>query len=517
MLMLVASVIEKTDVVNKISNILFTTDKPKFSMLKLTFSTAFISAFINNTAVVASFLGFVKNNNKFPPSKYLIPMVYAVSLGGMITLIGTSTSLVINGLMIDKGIKSFELFDFSYIGIPVTICGIIYLVFLGYKLMPANVVIEEIKSLDYFLEAKVIKNSSLIGKTIEANGIRNLKNIFLAELIRNEKLISPVSPDEVVQEGDVFVFTGDISKIHELQKFNGLKILEEKDKQLIGNLQEAIISHQSNLIGKTLKESRFRTKFDASVVAVKRLNEKLSGKLGSITLKAGDTLILAAGSDFHKRDNIRNNFYLANKLPLNNPLFGLKGIIATGCFFAAILLSATGVMPLVKSLLIVLFIFLVTNYTSIGELKNTIPFGLILLIGSSLGIAQVMIDCGAAKLIAEGIIGIFGKWGVMGNLIGIYLFAFIITQFVTNNAAGALSFPIAYSAAHELGVNPLPFMMAIAFAASASYLTPFGYQTNLMVYSIGQYKFLDYIKIGLPLAIIYSIIVILLIPLFFKF
>ncbi|MBL4654930.1 MAG: SLC13 family permease, partial [Bacteroidia bacterium] len=406
LLLVISSVVERTDLVNKISRMIFTENTPKISMFKLTFLTAILSAFLNNTAIVASFLGVIKNNKNYPPSKYLIPLVYAASLGGMVTLIGTSTNLIINGMMLDEGLPGFKLFDFIYVGIPAAVAGILYMTIFGYNILPVIPTENDDQALKYFLEAKVTENSELIGKSIAENKIRNMDNLFLAEIIRGDKLISPVSPQFIVELGDVFVFTGNIDRIRDLEAYNGLEIIDQPDKKLLGNLQEAIISHQSNLIGKTLKIARFRSKFDASVVAISRLNERLSGKLGSISLKAGDNLILAAGKDFEKREDLRNNFYFVNKLPFLNPLLGMKGVITIFCFLAAIICSTLGILSLLKALLLAVIIYLVLKFTNIGEIKNSLPFDLILLIGSSLGIAQVMIDSGAAKLLADGIISI---------------------------------------------------------------------------------------------------------------
>lgn len=517
LLLLISQVVEKTDTMNSLSKLVFKEKAETSSMLKLTSVTMFLSAFINNTPLVASLLGLVKNNKIYAPSKFLIPLVFAASLGGMITLIGTSTNLIVNGLVINEGLVPFRMFDFAYVGIPVAVAGLLFLVLSAYKLLPEINHKKEEQQLIYFLEARVDENSLLIGKTIKENRFRNLNNLFLANIIRDNKLISPVSPNEIIAKNDILVFTGDVSNLVELEKFNGLKIIEEKNKILLENLREVIVSHNSNLIGKTIKESNFRSKFDAAVVAVRRRNEQLSGKLGSINLQPGDYLILEAGNDFDKRENLENNFYLVNKVQYNKFFTGKHNLFIIASFLSSVIFSALGLISLLKALLLNLIIFILFKYIQVGEIRKNFPLNIILLIGCSLGISEVMISTGASKLVSDIIIDLFGQNGVYGSFIGIFIFTAIITNVITNNAAAALAFPIAYSTALALNVSPMPFIMAVAFAASAAFITPFGYQTNLMAYTAGQYRFVDFVKVGLPLTIIYSIISLVLIPVFFKF
>ena len=515
LLLLVSIVIEKTTLITTIAALIF---KPSYhhSLFKLTAITSLLSAFLNNTAVVSSFLGMIKNNGRHAPSKLLIPLSYAAIFGGTVTLIGTSTNLIINGFVIEQGMEPLKLFDFLYVGLPLTIAGIITLLLFAPKVLPEHAVEKE-SCAHFFLETRIAENSPLIGKSIQANGFRNLESLFLAEIIRGGKLISPVTPDEIVHANDELIFTGDIEQVQHLKQFEGLEFFENKNDILNSNLVEVIISHESTLLGKTIKAANFRTRFDAAVVAVRRGDERLSGKIGLTELEVGDRLVLAVGNDFYKRDNLNKNFYFISALDTDKKLSPKESLLVVGSFIAVIALSAFKVIAFIKGLIFLLLFFLAMRFTSLSQIKRRMPFDLILIIGSALGISHVLIETGSAALLSNGIHTVFGSYGIYGAFVGVYLMTLLLTEVITNNAAAALAFPIAYATAMGMEANLLPFVMAVAYGASASFMTPYGYQTNLMVYSVGEYSFKNYIKMGLPVSIVYSAVVLLLVPYFFPF
>jgi len=518
LVMQAVAVVEKTPLTTWMSRAVFDFSSLRRSLARLCLSIFPLSAFMNNTAVVASFLGPLKNNGHFPPSKLLLPLSYAAILGGTVTLIGTSTNLIVNGLALEAGMKGLGIFQFAYVGIPLCLGGFIYIVFFSDKLLPANEVSAKIGRGNYFLEARVLDNSAHIGKSVAANKFRNLQSLFLAELIRNDRLLSPVSPEEIIQAGDILVFVGDVHKVNDISKFDRLAIFKEENISLLRkNLREVVLSHTSSLLGKKVKTADFRAKFDAAVVAVRRGSKKLSGKIGSIHLEAGDTLLLAVGPDFGKREPLKNNFYLISKVHLQKQLSMNSSALAVTLFTASILAGALNLLPLLNSLAILLFIYILLGFFRFEDMRNNANLDIIVLVGSALGISKVMLDSGASAIIARSVLFFFKDSGAFANLAGIYLLTALLTQFVTNNAAAALAFPLAYSTAVSLQVNPLPFVMAVAYGASASFLTPQGYQTNLMVYGPGNYKFSDFLKAGLPLIVIYSAITLALLPVFFKF
>jgi len=462
-------------------------------------------------------MSIIKRQKNEISSKFLLPLSYAAILGGTVTLIGTSTNLIVNSFVIGEGMPSLGMFDFAPIGIVLVLGGFIYMLFFSEKLLPEITVDDTSDELSYFIEAKVSQRSTLVGNSIKENGFRNMRELFLAEIVRNHRLISPVTPSEVIEANDVLVFTGNIHDIEELKSFDGLKIFEEKSRVLSANLVEVIVSHKSTLIGRKIKEAEFRSKFDAAIVAVRRGSQRLRGKIGLIRIKAGDQLILSIGEDFRARRNIENNFYLVSDIDKNDFLSARDSIIAVMLFIGAILISAMGFLSLFKVLLAVLMIYTALRWTRLRQLKLHLPFELIVIIGSALGIAEVMNSSGAAMILVDFITLLFHDMGNYGYLIAIFLLTLILTEIITNNAAAALMFPIGYATAQSHGLDVMPFIMAVAYGASASFITPYSYQTNLMVYSAGRYQFTDYVKYGMPMSLTYSIIVIVMLPIVFPF
>lgn len=517
LLLLISTVLENTIFIRQNSSFLFSKNRYHFSLFNIISITSLSSAFLNNTAVVAIMMGVVRRQKNEFSSKFLLPISYAAILGGTVTLIGTSTNLIVNSFVIGEGMPSLGMFDFAPIGIVIVVGGFIYMLLFSEKMLPEIPVDDTADEQSYFIEAKVSQESTLIGNSVKENGFRNMRELFLAEIVRNHRLISPVAPSEVIEADDVLVFTGNVHDIEELKSFDGIKIFEEKNKVLNSNLVEVIVSHQSTLVGQKIKEANFRSKFNASVVAVRRGSQPLRGKIGLIRIKAGDQLILSVGPDFKCKGEIEHNFYLISDIDKNNFLSKRDSIIAISLFSGAILISAMGLFSLFKVMLIVLMIYIVLKWTRLRQLKPYISFELIVVIGSALGIAEVMISSGAATILVDFITLLFHDMGNYGYLIAIYLLTLILTEIITNNAAAALMFPIAYATAQNHGLDVMPFIMAVAYGASASFITPYSYQTNLMVYSAGRYQFSDYVKYGIPMSIIYSIIVIAMLPLVFPF
>jgi di/tricarboxylate transporter len=465
LVMQAAAVIEKTSITDWMSRLVLVGHSLPRTLARMCLGIFPLSAVLNNTAVVASFLGPLRNNRHFPPSKLLL-----------------------------------------------------YIAFFSHRLLPANEAAPSVERAEYFLEARVLPGSAHIGRTVAENRFRSLQSLFLAELVRDERLLSPVSPDEVIRASDILVFVGDVHKVRDINRFDRLAIFTEENIGLLKkNLREVVLSHTSSLLGKKVKTADFRARFDAAVVAVRRGSKKLSGKIGSIRLEAGDTLLLAVGPDFAKRENLRNDFFLINKVSLPKHFSPRDSALAATLFVAAILSGALEWLPLLNSLAILLFFYILLGYFRFDDLRNNANLDIVVLVGSALGISKVMIDSGASLLVARGVLYFFKGHGAFASLAGIYFLTLLLTQMVTNNAAAALAFPLAYSTALSLHVAPLPFVMAVAYAASAAFITPHGYQTNLMVYGPGSYRFADYVKAGLPLLVIYSLVTLALLPVFFKF
>lgn len=512
LLLLVSISLEKTVIVEYFSKILIKKNY-KMSILRLGFISSIFSAFLNNTAVVASLMMVIKNNKYHLPSKLLIPLSYFAIFGGTMTLIGTSTNLIVNSFVVENGLPSLQMFDFFYVGALITLFGIITLYLFSFLLPSYENVNYEIE--EHLIEIEVLSQSNLVGKSIKENGLRNLEYFYLLEIVRNKKIISPVSPDEIIEANDKLIFSGDIKHIEVLKNFHGLVLGGGVDIAKL-TLLDTIITPQSNLIGKKVKEANFRSKFDAAIVSLRRGSQNIS-KIGEEILQAGDRLVLSVGKDFQNRDNINKNFYVFSNIKQNKKLSNNKSFIVIIGFILVIALSAFGIFPLLKALLFFLIFLLLFKALTLQEIKTRFPFDIFFIVGSSLAISKVLIDSGLADNLASIIIETFGIYGVYGSFIGIYLLTLLLTEIITNNAAAALSFPIAYATAVSLGVNPIPFIFAVAYGASASFMIPYGYQTNLMVSSLGNYKINDFIKIGFIISIVYSVTVIIFVPIFFKF
>ena len=514
LLVLVSIAVEKTTLVQKLAQSL-SKGSLTSSVTKLGLSTAFLSSFTNNTAVVASLISAIKESPTHSPSKLLLPLSYTAILGGTITLIGTSTNLIVNGFAVEAGMEPLGFFDFTLIGLGALSVGLITILVM-LKYLPDNGKNDQ-EVVPFYLEGKVEAGSKLIGKSVEENGLRELKDLFLAEIIRGDKRICAVTPKQVIKEGDVLLFVGDIKSVPLLTQFDGLKVVHDKHEKDVEHLVEVVVSHSSKYIGKTIKEVRFREQFHAAVIAIRRGHDRLQGGLGKVQLQAGDSLILAPGKEFYSLPNLKREFVYISGLDLQTHLKPKQSNIVLASFAAVLGVSIVGLVPLVKGLLVLLIGLMLTGTIKLSEVKRRFPIELLAVVGSAIGLAKLMIGTGLAGEISSAMLYVLGDFGPYGAFIAIFLMTVLFTELITNNAAAALSFPVAYALAVGFDVSPLPFIMAVAFGASASFISPFGYQTNLMVYSAGNYRLKDYIAMGLPLSIIYSITVLTLIPLVFPF
>jgi len=482
---------------------------------KLGLSTAILSSFTNNTAVVVSLIGAIKRNQRHAPSRLLIPLSYAAILGGTLTLIGTSTNLIINSFVEDAGLPSLSFFAPTTIGIAVLLGGLLILIPLSYLLPQYDEGHQD--ELPYFLEARVESGSPLVGKSIAENNLRALRKLFLAEVIREGKTIVSVDPEMVLLAGDRLLFCGDIESVTTLQEINGLTLFGQH--HLNGqNLIEVVVSHSASIRGKSIKSSKFRDRFDAVVVAIRRGHERLEGGLGKIELQAGDTLVLVPGKDFEQsKQQLKREFVIISDLDSAAKLDGDKSALVLLGFAGVIAAELLNIFPIIKGLSVYLLALLALGVINIGELRRRFPIDIVVIVGAALSIAQLMLSSGLSVQLGNMFMELFNGWGVIGALIAVYLITLVLTELITNNAAAALAFPIGYSMALGYGVDPMPFIMAVLFGASASFISPYGYQTNLLVFSVGNYTLLDYVKVGLPMSIIYSVLVLTLIPYFFPF
>lgn len=488
----------------------------RWALTKLYVATAVYSAFLNNTAVVASLIGPLRTLRTHAASRLLMPMCFAASLGGILTLVGTSTNLLVNSLVIGQKLPPLQIFDLFPVGVMIVLACGITMVLLYPRILKEQPPADDELS-DYFLEATLMPGSPLVGATVESAGLRQLSHLFVAEIVRDGHIIAPVQPDHALQAGDVLVFTGDLTRLDLLLRFQGLETHGQHYKLPLDNLVEVVVAANSPLARRTIKEVDFRSQFDAAVIAVRRGSERLRGQIANLPLDVGDTLVLVVGKDFEKRNNLQRNFVIVSRREVQKFTDPRKGVLAMIGFVGAILLAAFEVVDFLKVLLLLLAAFLAFGFARVADLRRNMPYEIIIIIASSLVISEVMVQTGAATLLAGYMLLGVDKFGPYGALALILVVTWILTELMSNNAAAALAFPIALGVAQKTGLDPLPFIMAVLYGASCSFMTPYGYQTNLMVMSPGRYTLKDFVRAGLPIALVFQGVALVAVPMFFPF
>ena len=480
------------------------------TLLNLSGMTMLFSAFVNNTAVVATLSGALRKNPYHAPSQILLPVSYAAILGGTLTLIGTSTNLIVSSFLEDVTGEGIAFFAFLPVALPAALAGLVA-VLVMHRVLPA-VDQQDIRINEFLIEMVVDENSQLIGGTITENGLRDLGDLFLVELVRAGRLLTPVTPDERLAAGDRLIFSGDVSRVGMLERFHGLRSFAVDEGLLGANLTEVILRPGATILGKTIKECDFRSRFDAAVVGLRRDGERLSGRLGDIALRAGDSLMLAVGSDFLKRGNLSRNFLIidtdvvSHRLPLSKSLAISLGLVA------AIVGAVLDWFPLVNGLMFLLLFMLALNLFSVAELRRRFPFEIWVIVASALAVSQAVIDSGLMASMMEDLAPLMGSVSPFMMLLCVYVLTLVLTEVMTNNAAAALMFPLSYALATSAGLAPMAFVMAVALGGSASFLTPFGYTTNLMVQNLGGYIRSDYLRFGWLVSLAFSSVVMFLLP-----
>ena len=498
---------------------------PKAFLLRMMLTVSSMSSMLNNTPIVAFMIPYVKDwarRTGNPASKFLIPLSYATILGGMITVIGTSTNLVLNGLVMQYDLPMLGFRDFFYLGVLITVAGGLYLYFVGYRLLPSNP--NEIDALrenlkEYIIETEIGKGSALIGRTVKEAGLRNLQDVFLVEIIRDERVISPVAPDEVLEERDALFFSGNTQSIyHLIKEDNGLSVPEDHNAEPEEhfNFLEAVIPANSELIGVRIRDSDFRKKFNASIIAIHRNGKRVPGKVGEMHLAGGDFLLLLAGDhrdngNSHEKDLFFLSVPKKVKAPKNSNLkiFGILTVIL-------LISGVVGLFPLFDVSLLILCGLVFFGVLSLVEIRRELDLSLLLILVCSLALGVGLERSGTADTIAHMLISVSERFGPVAVLTALFLSTTMLTALITNAAAVSIVFPIAMAVAEQMELPYTPFFVAIAFAASGDFMTPIGYQTNLMVYGPGGYTFRDFLKVGSPLTVMYTILCIVFISYFYN-
>lgn len=501
--------------VNKVLGIV----KSERSALARMFAPVVImSAFLNNTPVVATMIPAIhawSRKINIAPSKLMIPLSYTAILGGTLTMIGTSTNLVVNGQYQElTGEAGFSLFSITAVSLPVAIGGLLFMWLVMPKLLPNRDDKKAFANLrEFTLEVQVAPNGPLVGKSIVEAGLRNLRRIYLVEIDRDGTILTAVPSEERLHGGDRLVFAGDTEAISDLLRINGIipsEDIEHSESLIVQraerSLVEAVVSHHCDAVGHAIRDTRFRDRYGAAILAVARGGERVKGNLGSIKLAAGDTLLLEARPAFVTRQKHNKDFLLINDLETEPPRHD-KAYLAWAILLGIVLSAGFGISSMLNAALIGAALMIITGCCSVSQAEKSFDFTVLLTIAASFALGAALEKTGAATFLAENIISLSGgiPWMI---LILTYMSVSLLTETITNNAAAVLMLPIVLEITEKAGLNNEPFVFAIMIGASASFATPLGYQTNLMVYGPGGYRFSDFVRVGVPMNIFIGVLTI---------
>jgi len=491
-------------------------------LVRMMASTAGMSSFLNNTPIVAMLIPQVQqwsDRTGIPASKLLIPLSYAAIVGGIVTLIGTSTNIIVSGMLEQRGIEPLALFELTWIGLPAVIILVVWFATIGYRMLPLRKSIAETdgntsNGSGYQMDLKVNSDSELIGKTVEEAGLRGLQNAFLIHVHRQGRIVGPIGPHFILDGGDLLTFIGDLKAIDELsvrkRLVRGAPVLDASQPDL--PLFEAVVAPTSMLVGKTLKEIEFRERFHAVVIGIQRQSDEIRGAIGNLPIEAGDLLLIESKEGFDERaNNDKDNFYLvtqkgARQLPVNS-----KSSLALLLTLGMIVVATLEIIPIVTAAMITAGIMIYTGCVRKGQIAGALNIPILLVIAAAIGMGQAIETTGLAVMVA-GVINDYTTFlGPIAVIAGIYILTNILTELITNNATAVLMLPIALALGVETGITAHAMAVTVAVAASASFLTPIGYQTNLMVMSAGRYRFKDYLKAGFPVTIFMMVLTIFMV------
>jgi di/tricarboxylate transporter len=508
---------------------------PRRAQARLMLPVAGASAVINNTPLVAMLVPVVSEWCKragLTPSRVFIPLSYAAVLGGVCTLIGTSTTMVVQSMMIarhatDPSMPVMGMFTITPVGVPVALAGIAFVVLASRWLLPERraprAALADARQ--YTAEMVVLPRSPIDGRTVEEAGLRHLPGLYLAGLERQGEAVVAVGPEQTLRASDRLVFVGVVDSIVDLRRVNGLMPATDQVFKLNGHRHdrchvEAVVSNTCPLIGKTVREGQFRSRYDAAIIAVHRNGARVEKKIGDIVLGAGDTLLLETHPNFLKYYRDSRDFFLTSPVANSHPRRHERAWVALailGGMVTLVGLESYTHVGILNGAFAAAMLMLATGCCSIDQARRAVDLPLLIAIAASLVIGRAIETTGLAGGLAGFMVGAstgMAPWVVLAQ---VYLATLLLTEIVTNNAAAAIMFPVAMAVAATLGVQMMPFAIVVAVAASSGFATPLGYQTHLMVYGAGGYKFSDFLRIGVPLDLVAMIVTLVVTPIVFPF
>lgn len=500
-----------------------TGDNPRRVLLIIMTVTAGLSSMMSNTAATALFVPIVigiARRLRVNPSLYLMPLAFSSILASSVTLIGTSTNIVVSGLMRQAGLMPLGMFELTPVGIPIVILGLLYMFFIGTRLVPVRAEPEEITAQydlrPYLTEMVILPESPLAGKTLSESGLGRDLDLTVLRVMRNGRNFLAPQADLCLEEGDVLLVEGQRDEILKVKNTAGINIKADVDLSQPGTnrnelrLAEMILLLRSPLVGRTLKGLGFRERYGLQVLAINRHGETIHQRISQVPLRMGDVLLIQGQPDSLRALEKDNSVRLLEEVPdrrINLP----RARLAVGIFLVSILVAALDLLPLPVAMLLGAVAVLVTRCITPEEAYRDIEWKAIILIGSMLAFGSAMENTGAARFLAMGILQLTGQLSPIWLLSGFFLLTVALTQPMSNQAAAVVVLPVAMEAASQLGLDPRPFAVMIAVAASTSYITPLE-PACLIVYGLGRYKFLDFIKVGSFLTLLVYLVAILLVP-----
>lgn len=528
LLFIITSVLQRSDLVERaMRSILERSNRPRNALLYLMVPTSFLSSFLNNTPIVMMLIPTVRKwcqDKNISPAKFLLPISYAAIFGGMITLIGTSTNLVVHGLLLEENMPGFTMFQLAWVGIPVTILGIAYMYTVGYNLLPSRDVLHESlyeHTRDFLVQMIVKEDCPWIGSQVKDTDIFKQKDLVLIKIIRKNIHITPITGKEIIREDDRLIFSGIISSIVDLQKIKGVEI--NTDSQLSieditkgdAVLMEVVIPKNSILAGQRVKDTNFRKKYGASIIAIHRNRQRLNEKIGSIELHDGDVLLILSEPAYVQSIRENKDFYLLSRHKTSIRFTRKQTAIIFGTFIGMILLASLQIFSMFQAALLALVVLLLSKCVTSKEIIRSLSFPVLLLVACSISIGGAITKTGLATFLAEQMIALTLPLGSLGVLFASYALTNFLTEVITNTAAAVIMLPIVIEASLLSGLEPMAGIVALTIAASASFSTPIGYQTNLIVYGAGGYRFTDFVKVGLPLNILFMFVTVFIVYLLY--
>ena len=488
-----------------------------------------ISAFVNNTPVVAVFIPIMLGlaaTNKISPSRLLMPVSFASMFGGVCTLIGTSTNILVSSIAVQHGLPAFGMFEFASLGLVFFGAGMIYMIVFGVRMIPIRDskgdLTDKFRMHNYLTDVVLLPEAKSVGMRVEESPLVKELEIDVLEVIRNKYPLPGPTLNIVLRENDLLRVRCDIQQLQKLKDRMGVQlksdfqISDEDEESAALNLVEVVIAPNSGLIGKTIKSVRFRNSFRATALALRHSGQLMNTRFSETRLRAGDAILIEVKEDNYERIKKNRNFVIVSEIA--TPHYRKDKILTAFAIIACVIAAAaTGLISIMVGAIVGSVLLIGTGCISLEDAYSAIEWKVVFLLGGIISLGVALEKSGAAMLLSDTMLRYLGSFGPVAIVAALYLLTSILTETMSNNATAVLLAPLAIAAADTMGVSPKPFLMAVTFAASASFMTPVGYQTNTMIYGVGQYKFSDFIKVGAPLNLIFWILATLLIPVFFPF